>query len=65
MLWSQFSAIFDNLWREKLERFSQKPMLWSIFYQKLTVVWAKNARFFGENIYKIITSVPGHSGRIQ
>jgi hypothetical protein len=35
-------------------RFSQKPMLWSHFLQKLAVVWAKNAnifaKFFGENI---------------
>jgi hypothetical protein len=30
MLWSQFSAIFDNF-RRKNWRFSQKPMLWSIF----------------------------------
>jgi hypothetical protein len=37
-------------------------MLWS----KLAIVWAKNAnifaKFFGENIFKIITSVPGHPG---
>jgi hypothetical protein len=37
-------------------------MLWSQFLQKLAVVWAKNdnffAKFFGENIWKIITSVP-------
>jgi hypothetical protein len=43
--------------------FSQKPMLWSQFLRKLKVVWAKNAKifakFFGENILKIITSVPG------
>jgi hypothetical protein len=30
MLWSQFSAIFDNF-RRKNWRFSQKPMLWSKF----------------------------------
>jgi hypothetical protein len=30
MLWSQFSAIFDNF-RRKIWRFSQKPMLWSNF----------------------------------
>jgi hypothetical protein len=33
--------------------------------QKIAVVWAKNAsifaKFFGENIFKIITSVPGGS----
>jgi hypothetical protein len=64
MLWSQFSAIFANF-RRKIWRFSQKPMLWSQFFQKITVVWAKNAKifakFFGENILKIITSVPGHT----
>jgi hypothetical protein len=42
----QFSA--KNL------RFSQKPMLWSQFLQKLAVAWAKNAnifaKFFVENI---------------
>jgi hypothetical protein len=35
------------------------------FLQKLAVVWAKNAnifaKFFGKNILKIITSVPGHT----
>jgi hypothetical protein len=34
-----------------------------IVLQKLAVVWGKHtnicADFFGENIYKIITSVPG------
>jgi hypothetical protein len=52
----QFSA--------KKWRFSQKPMLWSIFFKKLAVVWAKNAnifaKFFGENILKISTSVAVH-----
>jgi hypothetical protein len=50
----QFSA-------EKNLRFSQKPMLWSIFLKILAVVWAKTpffAKFFDENIFKIITSVP-------
>jgi hypothetical protein len=45
MLWSKFSAIFDNF-RRKNWRFSQNPMLWSQFLQKLAVVWAKNANFF-------------------
>jgi hypothetical protein len=53
MLWSQFSAIFDNF-RRKNWRFSQKPMLWLKFLQKLAVVWAKNAnifaKFFAKNI---------------
>jgi hypothetical protein len=30
MLWSQFSAIFDNF-QQKNWRFSQKPMLWTKF----------------------------------
>jgi hypothetical protein len=55
MLWSQFSAIFANF-RRKNWRFSQKPMLWSQFLQKLAVVWAKNANifanFFVKNIFK-------------
>jgi hypothetical protein len=42
-------------------RFSQKPMLRSIF-SKFSFVLSKKrhffAKFFGENIYKIITSVP-------
>jgi hypothetical protein len=61
MIWSQFSAIFANF-RRKNWRFSQMPMLWSQFLHKLAVGWAKNAnifaKFFGENILKIITSVP-------
>jgi hypothetical protein len=60
MLWSQFSAIFANF-RRKNWRFSQKPMLWSKFC--IILIWVKNANFFaeffGENIWKIITSVPG------
>jgi hypothetical protein len=64
MLWSQFSAIFDNF-RQKNWRFYQKPMLWLIFLQNLALFRVKNANFFaeffGENILKIITSVPGHS----
>jgi hypothetical protein len=45
---------FLTIFGEKNWRFSQKPMLWSLFMQKLAVVWAKNAnffaKFFGENI---------------
>jgi hypothetical protein len=48
MLCSQFSAIFDNFQRKNW-RFSQKLMLRSI--KKISFV-------FGENIYKIIASVP-------
>jgi hypothetical protein len=55
MLWSKFSPIFTNF-RRKNWLFSQKPMLWSQFLQKLAVVLAKNAnnfaKFFGKNILK-------------
>jgi hypothetical protein len=41
-----------------------KNQCYDQFFQKLAVVWAKNANyfanFFGENNFKIITSVPGH-----
>jgi hypothetical protein len=40
---------------------------YDLFFQKLAVIWAKNANifatFFGENILKMITAVPGHPGR--
>jgi hypothetical protein len=53
MLWSQFSAIFDNFWWKNW-RFSQKPMLWCYFLHNLALFWVKNANFFseffGENI---------------
>jgi hypothetical protein len=62
LLWSQISAILDNFWRKNW-CFSQKPMLWSNFLHNLALFWVKNAdffaEFFGENIFKIITSVPG------
>jgi hypothetical protein len=64
MLWSQFSAIFTHFWRKNW-RFSQKAMLWSQFLQNPALFCVKNAnifaKFFGENIFKIITSVPGHT----
>jgi hypothetical protein len=54
----RFSPIFG----EKIGVFLKKLMLWSHFWKKLAVVWTKNAhifaKFFGENIFKIITSVP-------
>jgi hypothetical protein len=52
---------FLTIFVEKIWRFSQKPMLWSQFLQKLAVFWAKNANFFAENwrkYLKIRTSVP-------
>jgi hypothetical protein len=64
MLWSQFSAIFDNFRRSNWH-FSQKPMLWSNFcICNVSLFRVKNANFsadfFGKNISKIIASVPGH-----
>jgi hypothetical protein len=60
MLWSQLSEIFANF-RRKNWRFSQHPMLWSFFLQNVAAVRAKNAnifaKFFGKNIFKIITLV--------
>jgi hypothetical protein len=41
----QFSAIFDNF-RRKNWRFSQKPMLWSIFLKKITFVFSQKRHFF-------------------
>jgi hypothetical protein len=44
----QFSA-------EKNGVFSQKPMLWSHFWNQTSCSLRKNAIFFGENIFKIVT----------
>jgi hypothetical protein len=61
MLWSQFSAIFNQYSAHKLAFFSKTNDMFK-FLQKLAVVWTKNAnifaKFFGENILKIITSDP-------
>jgi hypothetical protein len=63
MLWSQFSTIFDNF-RRKNWRFSQKTNVMIIILHNIALLWVKNANFFAiffsENIFKIITSVPGH-----
>jgi hypothetical protein len=52
-----FSQFLAKNWR-----FSQIPMLRSNSFQNLTLFLVKNAnvfaKFFGENILKIITSVP-------
>jgi hypothetical protein len=57
MLWSQFSAIFDNFRR----KFWRNVMIKVL--QNLALFWVKNGNlfpdFFGENVLKIITSVPG------
>jgi hypothetical protein len=62
MLWSQFSAIFDNFLAKKLA-FLSKTNVMIKFLHNLALFWVKNANFFaeffGENILKIITSVPG------
>jgi hypothetical protein len=63
VLWSQFPAIFSNF-RQTNWRFFQKPMLRSkFFHTNLALFWVKNANlfcwFFGENVFKIITSVLG------
>jgi hypothetical protein len=58
MLWSQFSAIFDNFQRKKW-RFYQTPMLLSIF----CIIWncfGLQRQFLQKKI-KIITSVSGHT----
>jgi hypothetical protein len=61
MLWSQFFAILA-IFGEKIGVFLKNQCYDQFFFQKIRVVWAKNAnifaKFFGENIFKIITSVP-------
>jgi hypothetical protein len=62
MLWSQFSAILANFSAKELALFFTKTNVMIKFLQKLAVARAKNAnifaKFFGENIFKIVTSVP-------
>jgi hypothetical protein len=60
MLWSQFSAIFDNF-RQKIGVFLKNQCYDQNFAQFTLVLSQKRqffAIFFGENIFKIITSVP-------
>jgi hypothetical protein len=61
MLWSQFSAIFSNF-RQKIGVFLKNQCYDQNFCNNLALLWVKNANFsqffFGENIFKIITSVP-------
>jgi hypothetical protein len=61
MLWSQFSAIFANFSAKKLAFYSKTNVMIKILHN-LALFWAKNAnffaKFFGENILKIITSIP-------
>jgi hypothetical protein len=67
MLWLQFSAIFDNFRRKKCVFL--KNQCYDQFFQNLALFWAKNVNFFakifGENILKIITSVPGYFWNFQ
>jgi hypothetical protein len=55
MLWSQFSAIFDNFPPKKLAFFSKTNVMIKILHI-LALFWVKNANFFaeffGENILK-------------
>jgi hypothetical protein len=65
MLWSQLPAISPNF-RRKFWRFTIKTIYICMIqiFQKLVVSWTNKALFrkiFGENIFKIITSIPGGS----
>jgi hypothetical protein len=51
MLWSQFSAIFDNC-RWKNWRFFSKTNVMINFLNNFALFWAKNANVFVENILK-------------
>jgi hypothetical protein len=66
MLWSQFSPIFAIFSAKNLAFFSKTNVMIK-FLQKLAVLWAKNAnifaKLFGENIFKIITTVLGEKAR--
>jgi hypothetical protein len=60
-------TIFCDFSANKMAFFSKNNVMIN-FFQNLTVVWAKNAKFFakffGENIFKSITSVPDSKLRI-
>jgi hypothetical protein len=55
MLWSQFSAIFNNFW-QKIGVSLHKTMLWSKFCI-INFDLRQQTPFFGENIFKIIAQV--------
>jgi hypothetical protein len=64
-------TIFGDFWQlsaKKLAFFSKTNVMIKIF-QNLALFWVKNANFFaeffGENILKIITSVPGLDQRMK
>jgi hypothetical protein len=64
MLWSHFLPIFG----EKLAFFSKTNVVIKILHN-LALIWVKNAHFFaekiGENLKKIITSVPDQDIQVQ
>jgi hypothetical protein len=61
MLWSQFTAIFDNFWLKigvflKNQCYDQNFAKFGFVLSQKTPIFP---RFFGEKFFKIITSVPG------
>jgi hypothetical protein len=61
MFWPQFSAIFSTF-RQKTGLFPKTNVMLKILQKPAVHSFSKNhlfAKFFGENIFKIITSVPG------
>jgi hypothetical protein len=63
MLGSQFFAIFDNFQRKKLAFFSKANVKIKFLYYIFSFVLSNKTpifcQFFGENISKMITSIPG------
>jgi hypothetical protein len=61
MLLSQFSAIFANFRRKNWHFFSKTNVMIK-FLKKFSFVFSQKRQFlqfFGENILKIVSSVPG------
>jgi hypothetical protein len=63
MLWSQFSAIFANFWRKNCVFL--KNQSYDNIFSKFAFVSSQKRQFFAkyfvENIFKIITSVPDYA----
>jgi hypothetical protein len=57
MLRSQLSAILNNF-RRKIGVFLKNQCYDQFFFQKLAVVFEKNANCFGYNIQKLVTLAP-------
>jgi hypothetical protein len=55
-------SIFSPFWYMYQEK-SGNPNSSDIL-QNLALFWTKNAQFFGENIFKIITSAPGQPSKL-